>query len=493
MPVTLARIANEVSTPAKVSLHQPRSLRFRLTTWYCATLTLGMLLFGVLTYGIVWSRQMRQEEGMIREVASQIESLLQSQGNSPVLAPTLAQALGRLVESRDDAPLVVLELESNGRPQVIYQSPELKSELLARMTMVWGSEGAPVATFANLEFQGTTWRLFSQPFRTLDGHLGVIRLFDDLEEVQEALGHFRFSMLVLIPAGIVCSAIGGYWLAGRALAPIGRIVRMAQEIEASNLAQRLPHPGIDDEIGQLVATLNRMIARLEGAFDSMKRFTADAAHELRSPLATLRNTIDVVAGQPRSVDEHLAALQSLGEDVDRLRRITEDLLLLARADNGRLTLERELVRLDYLVYALADTCQAQAMGRGVALEARAPIPVEVLGDERWLYLAVKNLLDNALKFTPPRGRVQVEVDSQPKTVRLTVRDSGPGIPEEDLARIFERFYQADPSRTQAQDHGSGLGLAIASWIVEAHGGRIFAGNQPGGGAIFTITLPPRQA
>jgi heavy metal sensor kinase len=274
------------------------------------------------------------------------------------------------------------------------------------------------------------------------------------------------------------------------LAPVDRINRMALEIEASKLNQRLPHPGVADEIGRLVDTLNHMIERLEGSFQAMKRFTADASHELRNPLATMRNTIDVVLEQPRTVAEQREALDSLGEDVNRLRKIVEDLLLLARADSGRLAMERKPLDLGNLVQALAETYQLQAEELGVVLEVQATGQAEVAGDERWLYQLAGNLIENALKFTPQGGRVEVAVLSRPDAVRFTVRDTGPGIPETSLERIFERFYQVDQSRTQTQKSGSGLGLAIAAWIVESHGGRIFAGNHPDGGAIFTVELPP---
>jgi two-component system OmpR family sensor kinase len=272
---------------------------------------------------------------------------------------------------------------------------------------------------------------------------------------------------------------------------VDRIARMAQEIEAHKLNRRLPHPGVEDEIGRLVSTLNHMIERLEGSFLAMKRFTADASHELRNPLATMQNTIEVILERPRTVEEQRSALESLGEDVARLRRIVGDLLLLARADNGRLALEREPVALEGLVQALAETYQARAVEQGVTLEVDAPVRVEVEGDERWLYQLVGNLLDNALKFTPAGGRVTVAVRPQPGRALLSVGDTGPGIPEESLERIFERFYQVDLSRTREQKSGSGLGLAIAAWIAQAHGGRIFAGNQAEGGALFTVELPLR--
>jgi heavy metal sensor kinase len=385
---------------------------------------------------------------------------------------------------------IVLLHEFNGSHEIYYKSPEMKANPLAPTVSALGWEDSAVTKFVTIKYNGMNWRILSQPYEARSGRRGVIRLMEDLGEVQDTLKNLRIAMLLLIPAGICLSALGGFWVSGRALAPVDRINRMAREIEASKLNQRLPHPGVADEIGRLVDTLNHMIERLEGSFQAMKRFTADASHELRNPLATMRNTIDVVLEQPRTVDEQREAMESLGEDVNRLRRIVEDLLLLARADSGRLVMEREPVDLGNLVQALAETYQSQAEELGVALDVHVPAQADVAGDERWLYQLVGNLIMNALKFTPNGGKVELEVLSRGDAVRLTVRDTGPGVPETSLERIFERFYQVDLSRTRTQKPGSGLGLAIAAWIVESHGGRIFAANYPEGGAIFTVELPP---
>ena len=462
----------------------PRTLRFRLTAWYCATMALVMLLFGALMYAIVDHRLMRHHDGMLRDKATQVQFLLHDQEDCHIL--TREQ-----IETMDHMGQVLLVHEFNGQHAVYYQSPEMLANPLAPKVSALGWQDAPTAKFATLRTHGTTWRILSQPYQARSGRRGVIRLMEDLEEVQETLRHLRFAMLLLIPAGIVGSALGGFWLSGRALAPVDRITRMARDIGANRLGQRLPHPGVEDEIGRLVNTLNHMFERLEGSFQAMRRFTADASHELRNPLATMQNTIEVILERPRAVAEQRAALESLGEDVARLRRIVGDLLLLARADNGRLDLEREPVRLDSLAQALAETYQARAQEQGVTLDVDAPAPVRVQGDERWLYQLLGNLLDNALKFTPPGGTVTVAVRPQADTVWLTVRDTGPGIPEASLERVFERFYQEDLSRTRGQKPGSGLGLAIAAWIVQAHGGRISAANQAEGGALFTVVLPRR--
>jgi heavy metal sensor kinase len=461
----------------------PRTLRFRLTAWYCCALALMMILLGSMMYGIVKHRRFHRHDGILVDKAARLLPLLQGWQDSTRLTRVQADAM-------DPFGPIVLAREAAGGYQVYYQSPELRANPIAPRVLALGWADDPAPRFRTLEYQGLTWRVLSVSYQGSDGHRGIIRLAESLGAIEETLRHLRDVMLLLIPAGVVCSALGGIWLSARALAPVAVIARRAQEIELDRLDQRLPHPGVDDEIGRLVDTLNRMIERLEKSFHAMERFTADASHELRNPLATMQNTIEVVLAQARTVDEQRGALESLDEDLGRLRRIVEDLLLLARADNGRLSLEREPVRLDGLVQALVETYQAQAQEQGVAMTVDAPGRAEVSGDERWLCQLVGNLLDNALKFTPPGGRVQVEVLSRPDAVRLSVRDSGPGIPEASLDRVFERFYQADRSRTRTRRPGAGLGLAIAAWIAESHGGRISAANHPDGGALFTVELPP---
>ena len=221
----------------------------------------------------------------------------------------------------------------------------------------------------------------------------------------------------------------------------------------------------------------------------MKRFTADASHELRGPLATVRNTIDVTLEQPRSLEEHQAAMQSIGEEVDRIRSIVEDLLFLARADSGRVVMKWTPVRLDHIVEAQVEAHQFQAEERDIELRIRGLIPDEIVGDERWLHQVLGNLLDNALKYTPHGGAVSVDMKRRDGWLQLLVHDSGPGIPDEDLGKVFERFFRSDPSRSRSNVPGVGLGLAIVAWVMKEHGGSIKASNRSEGGATFTVEFP----
>lgn len=459
-----------------------RTLRFRLTAWYGLVLALVLAAFGALVYQATRHRMLQHHDEPLREMAAAVVHILNEHEDCHDLTPDQLQTLNKLGH-------LVLVHEVEGEHQVFYQSPEMKANTLAPAVGALGWEAVPTEHFVTIRKQGNPWRVLSIPYHSRSGRPGIVRLMENLADIEMTLKSLRLALLLMTPAGLFLSLAGGYWIAGRALAPVDRITRQAHAIEASRLHQRLPHPGVDDEIGRLVDTLNRMIERLERSFQAMQQFTADASHELRSPLSTLRNTIDVLLNQPRTVEAHRAGLESLGEEVDRLHRIVEDLLLLAKADAGRLAMAREPVELGGLVSAIAETWEPRAQEAGIALRVAAPGEAPVLGDERWLTQLVVNLLDNALKFTPPGGTVDLEVAPREGKVRMTVNDTGPGIPEGDLERIFERFYQSDPARRRGSASGAGLGLAIAAWVTHNHGGTIRAANRPEGGASLEVILP----
>jgi heavy metal sensor kinase len=304
----------------------------------------------------------------------------------------------------------------------------------------------------------------------------------DVEEPMEAL---KKTLFWITPLAGLLAALGGYWLAARALRPVDQITRMAQTIGARQLSLRIPEPPVDDELGRLARTVNAMLGRLETSFEAMGRFTSDASHELRSPLAVLRSTLDVTLARTRSVEEYQEVLMSLEEEVARLQSITEDLLLLARADSGRIPLTRRPVRLVELARETADSFGPQAEEGGLTLVA--PVPVTISGDERWLRQLLLNLLENAFRH----GEAPVVLTVEPKEdgALISVSDAGPGIPPDKLDHVFERFYRTDPARTPGTSEGAGLGLSISAWIVQAHGGRLTASNRPGGGGLFVAWLP----
>lgn len=463
-----------------------KTLRFRLTAWYSAALASFMLIFTLLAYGMVHQRLIHHHDGSLKEIAGQTLQILSEQSDCEHLTPEQQAHLSQIGR-------LLLIHEDQGRRSAFFLSPEMQvNPMAARLSQsAWRHNDQ--AWFETLEGDGGPWRVFSLPYQTRMGRYGVIRVVEDLGEVAPILAALRDTLLLLLPVGLLFSAAGGYWLAGRALAPVERVTAMAREIEAKNLGLRLPHPGADCEIGRLVDTLNHMMDRLEGAFEAMKRFTADASHELRSPLANLRSLVDVSQREARPREELQEDMASIGEEVTRLSQIVDDLLLMARADTDRLPLRMEALRLDELADHQAEAFAPRAEEVGIRLEVQASSPATITGDERWVHQLMANLLDNALKYTPRGGRIRFGVEPHADGIDLFVEDTGPGIPEADLERIFERFYRCDSARSHATAPGSGLGLAIASWIAQAHQATIRATNRAEGGARFEVHFPTMPA
>ena len=461
-----------------------KTVRFRLTAWYCLVHLVVLGLFGVLVYGTVRHELVQHHDGALRRAAASVVSVLSEHDDCAHLTPTQ-------VDDLDGLAHLVLVHEMGGRGEVFYESPDSASWLPARSG---STDGKAVQGFETVETKRGPVRVFKLPYQPRSGREGLIRVMEPLGDVAEPLHAFRRALFLMTPLALLVSFLGGYWLAGRALRPVDSLTVLAREISASNLTRRLPESGVDDELGRLVHVFNEMIRRLEASFEGMKRFTSDAAHELRSPLANLRSTVDVTLGRDRDPSVYREALSSVREEVERLRSIIEDLLVLARADAGKLRLDRERVRLDQLAEDVVDSFEERAKELDVRLCLIEGDAVSAWGDERWLRQVASNLVDNALKFTAtqPAGSlrlVEVEVLSDGDIGVVRVADTGPGLPPEAREHVFERFFRADPSRTRSVTDGFGLGLSIAASIIQAIGGRITVTERSAGGAEFTMRLP----
>ncbi len=299
----------------------------------------------------------------------------------------------------------------------------------------------------------------------------------------------RFLAAVTAFVGLATFA-GGWWLARRMVKPVNEIIDQAESMEARTLSRRIDAHADSREYERLVRVLNTMLARLDHAFDAQRRFTADASHELRSPLTALRGEIEIALRRPRDDQEYRRVLASNLQEVERLSRLAEDLLTLARSDAG--VMQPRLQRTDARERArrVLDRLQGNAAAKDVALELRADGDTEGIFDSGLLDQLLWNLVDNAIKFTPPQGHVRVAVVGDDPAVEIRVADTGPGIPTQDVDRIFERFYRADIPRTPRDDPAStGLGLSIVRAIADVHNGKVSVRNSPGGGAEFVVRLP----
>jgi heavy metal sensor kinase len=282
---------------------------------------------------------------------------------------------------------------------------------------------------------------------------------------------------------------GGYLLAGRVLAPVGAMADKAREITAESLAERLPVDNSEDEFGRLATVFNDTLSRLQGAFERLRRFTADASHELRTPLTAMRSVGEVALRKPLDASAYRDVIGSMLEEVDRLTRLVESLLTLTRADSGKIQLTPENFDLKALAGNVIDQLRVLADEKQQDLTLRAPSAIHATGDSALLRQALTNLIHNAIKYTPHGGAISVELKAANSgQAIIEVRDSGPGSPAAHRDRIFDRFYRVDASRSR-EEGGVGLGLAIARWAIEANGGRIRLASDRGSGSVFQVLLP----
>jgi heavy metal sensor kinase len=278
---------------------------------------------------------------------------------------------------------------------------------------------------------------------------------------------------------------GGWWFVGRAIRPIADISATAAKISAGDLSQRINVAETDSELGQLGGVLNSTFARLEAAFAEQRQFTADAAHELRTPVTVILTQTQTALNRERDTAEYRETVEACLRSAQRMRRLIESLLELARLDAGQEPMKRLKFDLSQVIWDCVELVRPLAAERGVQIHCDLPA-VEGWGDAERLALVITNLLTNAIQYNRTNGEVRVGVKLQGSMILLAVGDNGPGISHEDLPHVFERFYRADPSRSSGQ---IGLGLAIAKAIVEAHGGSIEVSSKPGAGATFTVVLP----
>jgi two-component system OmpR family sensor kinase len=330
-------------------------------------------------------------------------------------------------------------------------------------------------------------RLLSIPVQVGGGDY-AIQVGGSLDDARAALGSARLLFLAMAATILAAVVLTGALLARNILRPIDRIVQRARLIGQSVFTGRLPHPGTRDEMARLVETLNDMLGRMEQTFEAQRRFTADASHELRSPLSRLRAELEVTLRRPRERAEYEEALGSCLGEVERLSCLTEELLILARLDAGEREAVWQPVPLSPILDEAVRRFGTEARRRHVEVRVEAPAGLAVRVAPAAAGLVLSNVLDNALKFSPVGGQVRVGVAARDGVAVVAVSDAGPGIPEDEAPRLFERFYRGSAARS-ADVPGFGLGLAICRALVEGQGGSIGVANNPGGGATVSIRLP----
>jgi two-component system OmpR family sensor kinase len=391
-------------------------------------------------------------------------------------APPSLVRLDRLVQIVD-ANGHVLARSANLGASALPVTPWLRTQLAAGETVF---ETLPHATEEPL-------RMVSVP-TLVNGRQFAVQVAGSLDDVDHVVRSAALLFAIMAVALLAAVGMAGTAVTRRVFGAIDGIAQQARRIGETNLDERLPHPGTDDEMGHLVDTLNEMLERLERTFDTQRRFTADASHELRSPLSRLRTEIEITLRRPRDVQDYMATLRSCLDEVERLTMLVEELLMLARLDAGEERGPVEPMALNVLAEDAVRRMASAARDRQVEIVLDIVTRVAARVPPAPASLVLANLLDNAVKFSPPGGKVTVRVAADGADAVLSVADEGPGIADADLPFLFDRFYRGAGARAGAVA-GVGLGLALSQAIVRAYGGRIAAANGPARGAVLTVSLP----
>jgi heavy metal sensor kinase len=306
-----------------------------------------------------------------------------------------------------------------------------------------------------------------------------------LEEISDRLLR---EMLMTVPLVLVCAALGGLFLANRALRPIARITHTAEEISAGDLSRRMSYRGVMDEVGELARMFDQMLNRIQATVDRERRFTADASHELRTPLTAIKGRVGMILTQPRTQEQYETAFRQVETQVDRMIRLTNDLLFLARLDEQRLPWNPMTLNLSHLLESTVEQMRQLADDVQINIIEKIQPGLWIHGDPDYLIGIFLNLIDNAIKYTAINGKVTIDAVQDANIVLIMVSDTGAGIAPEHLSHLFDRFYRVEAARSR-ETGGTGLGLAIAREVVRLHGGTLTVQSQLNQGTTFTIQFP----
>jgi heavy metal sensor kinase len=376
---------------------------------------------------------------------------------------------------------------ANADQHWIFRSPQFLQP--AELPAVAGN----AATFLTTNLNHIQYRIASQKFQA-SGQTYEIHAAVPTEPFDRALDHFRDIERETVPLLVVLASLLGYWLSGRSLAPVKRIIDTAERIGVDSLSQRLEVPRPRDELRRLTEALNAMLERIDASFKRITQFTADASHDLRTPVTVIRTVAEVTLRKPRTKEQYTEALAKILRTSEETTSLLENLLTLARADAGAMGTELRVIDLDIHVRKAQERAILLAASKSLDINLRRPGgPVWARADSIAIDRLLLILLDNAIKYTPEGGFCEIELLATLQGIQILVRDSGIGIAEHELSLIFERSYRANRARSR-HTGGAGLGLAIARWIAEMHGGTITAESQIGTGSLFRVCLPaPRGA
>lgn len=455
-----------------------RTLRFRLAAWNAVVviLTAVVTLIG-LRQGVRWAI-LHEMDVILTEDAAEIALGLEQLPSSEF--DQLTQELTRKAVGHRHHGWFVQLLAEDG--SIVWQSDDAPGDVTAALKTI----RSPI-TVGDV-------RVMQQPVAVRSSPVRTIRVGAALRFLREEMA--RIDRLVLIAAGavLVVAPLCGYWLARRAARTLGEIIRTAARLRPSRLDERLPVHGTLDELDELAITFNRLLDRVAAYLAEKQDLLANSAHELRTPLAAIRSSVEVALNSDRTREEYEELLLDVIDQSTALETLVNQLLLISESEADRFKLEGEPVLLHEIVARAMEMFRGVAESRDLMLSLERLDEVVVSGNGVHLRQVVSNLIDNAIKYTPAGGRIDVQLAAENGVCRFIVRDNGPGIAPDDLPHIFERFYRADRSRTRDDGaHGNGLGLSICQAVVTAHDGDIRCESRPGAGTTMTVTLPLRSS
>jgi len=449
------------------------TLRARLTLWYAAIMAVGLLFYGAAVYSILVYSMTQQVDEMLARTADDIRQTFRRDVRGVSFSALALDMTARIYAQVWDA-----------EGGLVARNAPLLDEPLDAARLEGTGSALSTVRLDGIPLRVLTYPLVTSPEGELVGHLQLAASLQTVEAARQLV------LSVLVVGGVLAvgfAALIGWSTAATALRPLDQVTQTALQItRADDLSRRIPLRGPPrDEVGRLIVAFNETLERLERVFETERRFMADVSHELRTPLTVIRGNMDLIRRTGKADAESLEAVVS---EVDRMTRMVQDILLLAQAESGKLPLGREVVELDTLMLEVFQQGKLLAQGRqevrlGQEDQAR------VVGDRDRLKQVLLNLVANAVAFTPAAGEVTMSLACVGGWARLTISDTGPGIPKDELPHIFERFYRVDRARRRSAGGGAGLGLSIAYWIVRMHDGRIEVASDEGRGTTFSVWLP----
>lgn len=485
-----------------------KSIRFKITILYMAILALTLTSFSFLLY-----------HNVSRSLYANMDTLLKSKAGGITRAiNTYWEASNLEAIESGVKPSDILRKRRNFNFAKIAQKwvreESNDPQLVDIIVQVFDTDGASIASSKNRQgitqipardflsvLQGNSrldtvmsgpgqakmaLKIFTTPVFEDEKVAYIVQVSSPLISIQDALNNLKVTLFILFPVTVLATGVMGAFLAKVTLRPVDNMIHTIHQITAENMKLKLDVPSTKDEIQKLAETFNSMLGRLEQAFLSQKKLFGDLSHELKTPLTILKGEFEVALKKVRTSDDYESLLKSALEEIDRITKLAESLLLLARLDSKEVFIEKKNLDLGLLVQAVVNNIKWFAQLKQIGVSLASAEGLFLNGDENQLKTLFLNVLDNAVKYTPPKGEIKVTLDKDRDTARVRIQDTGLGISEEEMCHIFDRFYRIKNAHDSA---GFGLGLSITKSIAEAHGGSIKVESTPGKGSAFTIRLP----